>query len=485
MNWLKDSIKICFISCIIFFACTRGSDEINKIVRPQNQEFVTTVADTFTVKTATILFDSSLANSSSRMLIGSYYNADFGKITTNAYLQFLPQFYKNTLGPNPKYDSLYLELYFSNSNKSPLKTAYTYGPNTALQTFLVRRVDEDISNSLLYYNNKTFLTSAALGGFQLNTNSLLFKTIPGATLTYIKVPLSDDFGQELIAASGTFLFGSQANFLAKFKGLQIESLAGNSCIWGIDSASIKLKYHNYYAANNLKVDEEYSFIANNIRSQVRNLIADRSGTPLASLLENYNEISGTDCYVHASSGICTKISFPHLLDFKKQIGAERLVINRAELEITPDVSTIGAYPPPQNLYFYEFNADGKSIRNESKLPAIKTASSEGENSAVSPYMLSYNASSNRYIVKKLESDKNNQLILESPSITQFIQSIFDGNTNPNESLVLTSDVMVFFRPIIVDRTQVYLAEAYSEINQLKFKSNKEGIKLRIYYTPYP
>ncbi|TAF75254.1 MAG: DUF4270 family protein [Bacteroidetes bacterium] len=489
VNWLKDNLSIIGFSCIVFFACTRGSDEVNKTVRPDSQQFTTKVTDTFTVKTSTILFDSSISNNSFRSLIGSYYNSDFGKVTSEAYLQFLPETYKNTLGPNPKFDSLFLELQFSSSLINPINTTYSYGSNNDIQNFNVRRLNEDISSTTLYYNNSSFDSPIYLGAFQLSKNKLISaptNTISGI-VSYIKVPLSDALGQEFIAESQTFLFANQANFFAKFKGLYIQSLSGNTCIWGIQSAKIILKYHNYFAANDLKVSDVYNLKLTSIRSQLRNLTTDRSTSALAGLTKNYDEISGTDCYVQANTGVCTKISFPSLLDFKKRVGVEKLVVNRAELEITPDLSNAGAYPVPTNLFFYEFDKDGKCKKTSAGLPSIKTANSEGE-IAPGSYFLSYNSTANNYIVKRDNSDDGAaRPLVQTANITRFVQSILDGNTDPNESLVLASDGKTFY-PVTLDRSgikQYVSTENYAEVNQLKFKSNKEGIKLRIFYTAYP
>lgn len=492
VNWLKDNLSIIGFSCIVFFACTRGSDEVNKTVRPDSQQFTTKVTDTFTVKTSTILFDSSISNNSFRSLIGSYYNSDFGKVTSEAYLQFLPETFKNTLGPNPKFDSLFLELNFSNSLFAPGNVLYSYGLKSESQKFLIKRITEEMLSNQFFYNDKKYIVENGniIGAFSISeniiSNNVIVNTLTG-NVTQIKVTLDSELGQELVDASGSFLFANQANFFAKFKGLYIQSLSGNTCIWGIQSAKIILKYHNYFAANDLKVSDVYNLKLTSIRSQVRNLTTDRSTSALAGLTKNYDEISGTDCYVQANTGVCTKISFPSLLDFKKRVGVEKLVVNRAELEITPDLSNAGAYPVPTNLFFYEFDKDGKCKKTSAGLPSIKTANSEGE-IAPGSYFLSYNSTANNYIVKRDNSDDGAaRPLVQTANITRFVQSILDGNTDPNESLVLASDGRTFY-PVTLDRSgirQYVSTENYAEVNQLKFKSNKEGIKLRIFYTAYP
>lgn len=489
VNWLKDSLKIITISSIVFFACTRGSDEVNKTVRPDSQQFTTTVSDTFTVKTATILFDSSISNNSNMQLIGSYSSSDFGKVTSNVYLQFLPHDYKKTLGPNPKFDSLNLALIISTTLNSLSGFTYNYGIKSNIQKFYVKRLNEDISESNLKYNNAKYSVSEKIAEFIIDYNNLDSIVVENVKLKYIKIPLPDLFGLEFVSESQRGALSNKANFLNFFKGLFIENDPNNSCVTRIIAAAIVLDYHNFYSINNLKVNEEFGMVLNsNLRTQVRNLTVDRSGTPLAALKNNYDEISLSDCYVQASTGVCTKISFPFLLDFKKRLGIDKLVINRAELIITPDLTNTGAYPVPSSLYFYEFDEKGKSIRSTNGLPSKKITSSEGEFNPSSIYYFIYNSNTNNYIIKQQNSDDEvTRQVTETLNITRFVQSIMDGKTSPNESLVLASDERAFF-PVTIDnnRNRTYQSiENYAEVNQLKFKSSREGIKLRLFYTPHP
>lgn len=488
MNWLKDNFGFILI-CVGFFACTRGSDEVNKTVKPDSQQFTTTFTDTSTVKASTILFDKSISNNSFRMLIGGYTHPDFGKIASNAYFQFilLPDSLKTTLGPNPKYASIFLELDFS-TTVAPSNIAYGYGQKSVPQAFKIFKINDpafgNISVGGVRLNSSTFTYSDLLAEFtvydKIIEDSKIVTGTVTSTISRLSIKLSDLIGQELI--SNADAFSSNDKLLSILNGIYIESSASNTCVWGIENAQIRVNYYNYFGSNNIKVDEVlYLTLNRNLQSRIRSLTADRSSSSLSALSKDYDEINNDDnCYVQASTGVCTKISFPHLLDLKKKIGVEKLVINRAELVITPDLTDAGAYPVPSNLYFYEFDTDGKSIPSiNPNLPSIKTNVSEGEASDW-VYFLSYYLQNNHYIVKRTDSDnpspdvRDRTGLSQTANVTRFVQSIMDGKTNPEKSLVLASDGLTYYAVV---------PNYYSEVNQLKI--SKKNLKLKLYYTPYP
>ncbi|MCL1866985.1 MAG: DUF4270 domain-containing protein, partial [Oscillospiraceae bacterium] len=60
-------------------------------------------------------------------------------------------------------------------------------------------------------------------------------------------------------------------------------------------------------------------------------------------------------YVQCMGGVKTKISFPHIKEFKNR----NVVINKAELVITNIGEDINLFPQPNNLNLYKLNTEGE------------------------------------------------------------------------------------------------------------------------------
>jgi len=102
-----------------------------------------------------------------------------------------------------------------------------------------------------------------------------------------------------------------------FKGIRLHALNESSII-GITLSSTTLMIRIYYSqiVNGETKHFHYDFKFNPSRPNYTNIIADRSGTSVAALTPQNNEISSkltnNETYMQSGTGLVTKITLPHL-----------------------------------------------------------------------------------------------------------------------------------------------------------------------------
>lgn len=439
----------------LFFACTKGFDDVNKSIRPAQSTLGTFLkVDSTSIKTQTVLYDFTPSNRSLRTFIGDYYSPIFGKINSNTYLLFSD--FKGISGFNIKYDSIALYLDIQPSG-IPL---YAIGDTSFIQNFKVFRLEKDLYDfpvtfPVSFNGNHTEQPTELLGEFGFS-NSKLYKE--NLTQYYVRIPLKNSFGKEIIDNYESY-FANSETFIRKIKGIYIKS-ENNLAIWGLTGAKLRIYYHDFYANNNIKTPLILDIsVSSNAGSRIRSLNIDRGGTPLANLTKT-TPLEGETCYIQASTGVGTKVQFPFLKDFENSLGGKKIVVHKAELIVKADVASqnYGLKPPSQiNAFALDENGNVKN----------------GQETPFSIYEFTSNQeTSNQFAVK---SDFNNgeyKILL-----TSYIQSILDEKRSINESLLLAADVK------ITSNT----APSLAELNGFMFYNKPNtpyNISLKLYYSIY-
>jgi hypothetical protein len=452
---LGKRVWILLLTYCLFFSCKikTGDNEVSGLVQPDGERQSTFYKDDFELKTATVLYDTITSNVSQRLLLGQYEDAVFGKVSANAYAQFVISNPFLTFGPNPILDSTLLIVSFSST--LPQTTAYQYGESNFPKEVSIYNLSQSIIDT-------TYLTKSSIPYNSSLLGVLRFIVQPASA----SVTLDNLLGQEFI--DGVANFSSSEAFKAMFKGLALITKSSN-CIFGIENMRILLKFHNYYGLNNLVVNDSLSIYLNgspkfsfsNIKLQTE------KSTVLSKLQKAYDTLSSDEtqgiCYIQANTGIGTKIKLP-IDDFRQTVKG-KILIDRADLVIKPDIGTnldgtSSALPPPPYLMAYELDILGhvQTIITAAGISIfLQSETSAGILGSSRPLVVPYNNGEYRI------------------TMTSYIQALIDKNINKSNHGLL----FIGSNDIHAGSTTNYY---YSNINKVTIKSS--DIKLQVHYSEY-
>ncbi|MDQ2862227.1 MAG: DUF4270 domain-containing protein [Bacteroidota bacterium] len=299
------------------------------------------LVDTLTPQLSTIYTDSVATSASGKILVGSYTDNIFGKITTKSFFEVSPPAVAD-LETSATFDSLELII-------RPDKSYY--GDTTFPAKISVYQVTNNLTFPLYktqFYNNTDFpVDPISLGSF----NALIY---PNHTDS-IAIRLSDAKGLELFNLYRTkdVSMQSTTNFLNYFKGLQVSSSpSGMHAVYGFnDSAKMRLHYHVTGVFTESKYLDFSFYNADN--TQFNQVKSDRTGTPLAVFNSSNKEVASTatngEAYLQYLTGFTPKIQFPSIRTLL--LRPDYVKILKAELIIhTIDNSYNGYMPLPPKLY---------------------------------------------------------------------------------------------------------------------------------------
>ncbi len=472
MSWLKHnfSFSIYFLFGLSLFGCNRGYDDVNKSIQPSQSSVGTFVKiDSTNIKTSTVLYDFVLSNNSIRALIGEYNNPIFGKLKSESYFQFSLQ--SIIPGPNIKYDSV--AIYF-NVQEDGL-AQYSYGNPDEIQNFKIHRLTEDIylpyGNIKALYNNQTYtFDNNILAEFSISQKEL---AIIGKTKN-IRVALKSDFGKEIIDNYRTYL-KSDNDLTKSVKGIYIKS-ENNTAVWGILGGYLRLYYHDFYGNNNIKTPYNVDIP---IGQKVRNLQVDRQNTALANL-SSTTPIETQTCFVQASTGVGTRVQFPFLENFEKDLKATKVVINKAELVIRPDLSSSNGetYGPPSQIFPYLLDQFGNV--KKSNPVTIKDNNGVELRTIQNPFTLNDQAQDQQVqndALSKVNFNNGEYKI----NLTTYLQGMIDGKRDFKESILIAAETQS-----IINENNTF-KPPLAEINSFVFYNKPNtpyNIKLKIIYSTF-
>lgn len=336
--WWRKSFLIIqplLVGILLFSGC-KDPDELGLNVLPPGDQLQTEFSDTSTLITTILQEDSLQADELSLQLLGCINDPVFGIATASVYTQVnlagTPAF-----GTNPIADSLVLVLGYNS----------IYGDTTEAQTVNVYHLNSDMSIDSTYYSNSNFSFDPTPVGNTTYIPSLKNVVLDSDTATklfpHIRIKLDAALADLILAQNGQTTLNSNAEWLAFFKGLKIESgssvTPGKGAISALNffNSTLTIYFHNDTVA------KKYNFSLANAR--VNNFTHNVAG----STVEPYITSGTTDslCFVQGMGGVKTKISMPHLKHFTD---SGSIVVNKAELMITAQGNVSAFYPVPSRLF---------------------------------------------------------------------------------------------------------------------------------------
>lgn len=268
------------------------------------------------------LVTSDVSSTADYLLCGQLFDPVFGKSQSDIYSQIRLA----TLGPNFKngvVDSIILFLRYDAPG--------FYGDTTQAQTLRVHRVsaNDTLHWSKTYYSSNTLEIGEQLGELanflpKPNTGLRLFDTVSKAP--YIRIPLDNGFGQELLNLDSVTL-ASDTLFWKKVRGLRLsaESQGNPGTIMAFDlNNSAFSRIRLYYKRDTLVRTFDFTFLGSN---KFTHFSHDYGGSTVEPYL---NKKADERIFVQGMGGLQLKVEIPYanLLD--------DIAINKAELELTAE-----------------------------------------------------------------------------------------------------------------------------------------------------
>jgi hypothetical protein len=391
------------------------------------------LVDTLTPQLSTVYTDSVSTSASGKILVGSYVDNSFGKITAKSFFEVSPPAVAD-ISTSASFDSLELII-------RPDKSYY--GDTTFATKLSVYQLTNNLTFPLYqtqFYNNTDFaVNSTPLGSF----DALIY---PSHTDS-VAIRLSDAKGQELfnLYRAKDASMQSTTNFLNYFKGLQISpSPAGMHAVYGFnDSAIMRLHYHVTGVFTESKY-LDFSFY-NTDNTQFNQVKSDRTGTPLAVFNSTHKEVSSTatngEAYLQYITGFIPKIKFPSIRTLL--LRPDYVKILKADLIIhTLNNSYNGYMPLPPKLYAVTTDL---SNTFQSVLSNKADGSYQTGNLVLDPIYqenTAYTYDVTAYLQQQIQLTANNNgngLLLTAPSpatISTFNRLVIGDKQNPKGSIQL-------------------------------------------------
>jgi hypothetical protein len=323
---------------LFFLGCRKEKNKIG-LDDPSRISSNTYFTDTVTVKSQIVLINDSINTTNvnvggqSLLLAGAYSDPLIGKTAAESYtrLRLATEFVEL---PAATADSGFLYLHYS----------YYYGNITQSQTLNVYKLTSTISSDVTYFSN-----SAGIN-YDPTPIGIINFVASSDTNSQLKIKITNiAYLQSILAASK-----NNTGFESEIKGLAIVPSNNSSGaiirINGNSTGSLFQIYYTQYAQSKV-----YALTLTNTSRKFYRITTDRSGTDLASLVNNYDSINtnalpsnSNRCYLQACSGLRTRLSFPYLKNLRTSF--PNISIVKGELLIKPSsTSNSETYAPNPGL----------------------------------------------------------------------------------------------------------------------------------------
>lgn len=356
MKLAKNICKLILTLTIIsIFSSCNKNEEIGVEIQPDQAKLNVGFRNDFTVYAYSKLTDSILTDESTFNLLGSYLDPIFGKTSASIYTQVLLADNNVSFGQNPVFDSLVLCLAYNGY----------YGDTTTYLKVHVYELNESFYHDSLYYSNRN------IGNYGIDYANKTFKPRPKDSVTvngktygpHLRIRLKNTLAQKFINASGTADLANNTNFLNFFKGLYIKAdpvSAGGSVLYFSllnQLSGLYLFYHNDSVGS-----LTYRFVVDGTSARFTNFNhysyfgadADFKSQISGDTLKGANTV-----YVQSMGGVKTKIKFPDV--YSKLAVFGNVVINKAELILKVDESTLSGFNPPDRLALAKITEGDKMV----------------------------------------------------------------------------------------------------------------------------
>jgi Domain of unknown function (DUF4270) len=440
MNW---SVKTAIISAFVAVLLT-ACELPREIGLPTGDLVGVNYTDTLTVRASTVLLDSIRTSGATQMLVGSYTDPLFGKISSRAFVEFSPGSFNFSQDKVYQYDSVGVVMSYSSNGY--------YGDTLQPFEMSLHRLTDTLVTGKTYYNyNTTRYDPSVFAKFNFT---------PQSSNNTLSSRLPDDFGRQIFG----LMFGSSratnpSAFVREMKGFALIPSPKNKAIAGFPSESIQviLFFHENGSAGGI------AYPLPLVTRRYNNIIADRKGTNIASLQPlkgiSPQQLNGLT-YIQDAVGVVTKLEIPYLSNLQKN---GRIAINRAELAITPEPIE-GYFPYPSGLVLAETDETNQVLRGKSDLELLVGNDGTTYSSSLSPQLVTYNS-----------LYKNYNFVL-----TTYLQSIISGFKKTKGMMLLPVNYEKWVS--VQGGPTKFSPYLNTKVSRMTIKPNAKNLKLIVFYT---
>ena len=297
---MKSVYFRCFgvLSFVLLLSCSDNQKSISVGEDWINSEIKVYSFDTLAIEATTFQFDSLIVNSTDNLLVGSYKDDIFGRITASSYLKFTGLSFN--IEDKAKFDSISLILNYD---------TYSFADTASVQTLNIYRLSEEMEtdeNSNLYRNSNFEVEPSPLSTFNYSPRPHQNDSI--------QISIAADIGQELFDKIQNDEISNNNNFNDALFGLVIvpDSLNNSSIV----SFSKENSYLRLYYSIKDEIENEDNFIDFSVNTLGSfHQITNNNATYFSSIEDQMDQIPSTQTnnqvYVQSGTGIATRIDFPN------------------------------------------------------------------------------------------------------------------------------------------------------------------------------
>lgn len=413
-NWLG---RLCLLAGAV--AGVLACEEPKEIGLPPTTPVDVAYSDTLQAVRSTVLLDSVRTYNTSQLLVGSYTDPELGTVKASAYAQLTLSSRPFTIQGTDSQDIPTARIIYDSTRLITGYSGYFYGDTLKTQELQVYRITEAIEAAKNYDIN----SSVAHETVPLLRAMIQPRPITQDSTRGLRLRLPDAFGRELLALANTDTGRTLALFQAKMKGLAFKTAqATNSALFGIVPNSFVGVYYHIEGETTARL-KDFSFDGGRFNQVVNN----RTGTALAGLTAG-SGLSATalkgKSFILSTAGVTTKLTFPGLDEIRKN---SRVAINRADLIITPKITSSTLYTLPYYLTLAEVTTQNQILRTTPArllqlVPLPQTLFDRAEVSFNAPQAVAYNPRTRSYTFE----------------LSGYFQSILAGVTPNNGLAILTA-----------------------------------------------
>ena len=394
MKFFRLDLLTLLISLFILNSC-KNQDSVGLGINASNQ-IKGILTDSSTIVTNTVLEDSVLTSGTIKNTLGYFNDPIFGvtqsDIATNLNLPGNSVFTLPT--GTITLDSARLILGFADG---------FYGDSIASgYTVNVFQLAEKYNESKTYYNTNQwqYNPSNLIGSLTFNSrthdsvkiNHIIVgkPDVVSKVSAQIRIPISPSFINSSFFYAGSVILATNTTFQNNVKGLFITldkaKTTGAGGIFRIKADTLAVYYK---VTNGTKID---TLVANLLVTSSAAQIQHTYSTAIQTDLNNTTS-SGSTIYLQGLAGLRTKISFPKFLANLRSDLLKRdsdIVLNRAELVVTPDPGSTIPYAPAPKLIMYRLDIAHQKFSLEDNSP------SDPRSSGVSTFVGRYSKITKQY-----------------------------------------------------------------------------------------
>ncbi len=316
-----------------------------------NDDDLSLVKDTLTVKSFSLFHEPIASNGVSVGVLGNFSDPNFGKTSAGFYGQCRLSANNVTFGAGAQLDSAFITFTYNGK----------YGKFDQPVNLVVYELSQSLVDSLTYKTNEALSVNIPPIGQFSNFMPNFDDTISIYGLSYpahLRIPLTSSFGNKILLSDSLNLVDNTA-FLNLFKGFYVtttSSTEGNGLLYLTLSSSlskITLYYHNN-DFDSLSYDIPVSGV------KVNHFDNTYTSAPVYSSVSSPNPAGETKIYVQGGAGVKGKLMLPELDSLPKNI-----LVNKAELILSQtDGDTAYAAPLLLDLYRIDDAGDAQTLEDD-------------------------------------------------------------------------------------------------------------------------